>query len=405
MRNTLFMFCQLFVWQVWAQSSGQPIPKDFAPFVQPLYNGEESTALSIFDTNPESPDGKHVILVRYKKIVQGGHEGPEVMAELMVKNRITHVLKKITDVEVTNHNGSNAFWLNNTLLATQVEHLQSFEVFDVATGQSVFGKIEGELGHKASSGKIFFSRCNGRKLANHPNRKPYTSSEEGIWCLHSSNGALQKIVSKTTIIDAFTAQNPNITGNDVQLLHVDPNTKGDKILFDYRHKKVPASARHEQLQGFVEANGNNSRWIPKRPMHVVWYDNATMMGVDTEDPEKKVFKYDLYGKELALLAGPACHLGAAPNRQWYAGEGGYYKPEPDGFTRVYLYEKGNPTPIGLLASWKNAKITWTWVAHVNPSFSADNKRLYFIRAVENQEKFEAVFVDLEAAGVLQPGGE
>ena len=37
------------------QASGQ---RDLSSYVKPVYKGEESTGLSIFDTNPESPDGK-----------------------------------------------------------------------------------------------------------------------------------------------------------------------------------------------------------------------------------------------------------------------------------------------------------------------------------------------------------
>ena len=56
-------------------------------------------------------------------------------------------------------------------------------------------------------------------------------------------------------------------------------------------------------------------------------------------------------------------------------------------------------PERILSAWKNEKITWWWVAHVNPSFSADGKRLYFIRAVEGQDKFEAVYINLENTGI------
>jgi len=374
--------------------------RDLSPWVRPVYEGGESTALSIFDTSPESPDGTYLMFVRYPAIVQGGHAGPEVMAEVMVKNRKSGALKKITEAQVTNHNGSNAFWVGDTLLASMVAHQKTFEVFNVVTGKSLFGKIEGELGHKAAGKYIFFSRCNGRRMARHPEREPYRKKEEGLWRLDVSDGTLKQLISKKKIIKAFVKQNPEITGNEVNLLHVDPNLRGDKILFDYRHKKTPESKRHEQLQGFVNADGSGARWVPKRPMHVVWYDNASMLGVDVDDPQKKIYRYDLWGKELELLAGKACHLGVSPDRQWYGGEGGYYRPEADGFTRAYLYKKGQAQAVGILSAWANEKITWWWVAHVNPSFSADSQRMYFIRAVEGTDKFEAAVLDLKAAGLL-----
>jgi Tol biopolymer transport system component len=135
-------------------------------------------------------------------------------------------------------------------------------------------------------------------------------------------------------------------------------------------------------------------------MHVIWYDENTMMGVDMEDPKKKIYRYDLNGQQLELLAGKACHLGISPNRQLIAGEFGFYRAEPDDYTRLYLYTKEEPEPIGIVDQWANEKITWWWVAHVNPSFSADGRRLYFIRAVDGEEKFEAMVLDLAAAGII-----
>ncbi|MEX2045449.1 MAG: hypothetical protein WD941_08865 [Opitutus sp.] len=50
--------------------------------------------------------------------------------------------------------------------------------------------------------------------------------------------------------------------------------------------------------------------------------------------------------------------------------------------------------MALLSEWKNGKISWAWVAHANPSFSADGKRIYFIRASDREDKFEAVWLEL-----------
>ena len=37
---------------------------DLSKWARPVYDGEESTALSIFDANPESPDGKRLYFIR-----------------------------------------------------------------------------------------------------------------------------------------------------------------------------------------------------------------------------------------------------------------------------------------------------------------------------------------------------
>ncbi|MEM1136669.1 MAG: hypothetical protein AAGI07_12600 [Bacteroidota bacterium] len=302
---------------------------------------------------------------------------------------------------MTNHNGANAIWINNTTIALQIEHFKNFEVYDVETGRSLFGSINGELGHKSFNDIIFYSRCANRQLPKNETKRLYPKQEEGIWKFDLSSGKSSQIIKKKKIIKKFIKQNPDITGNDVQILHVESNPAGNKILFDYRHKKQPNDKRRKQLQGFVNADGSGVKWIPERPMHVVWYDNETMFGVEMDDKQKKMHRYDLEGNNLELLAGSACHLGISSDRNWFAGEFGFYKNEPDGFTRVYLYKRNETKPHAVLSAWQNAKITWRWVAHVNPSFSADGKRLYFIRAVEGMDKFEAVYIDLEKAGILR----
>ena len=69
--------------------SGLSAQTDLSKWVNPVYDGEESTALSIFDTNPESPDGKYLAFIKYKEIVKGGHAGPPTEAFLMVKNDVS----------------------------------------------------------------------------------------------------------------------------------------------------------------------------------------------------------------------------------------------------------------------------------------------------------------------------
>jgi hypothetical protein len=164
-------------------------------------------------------------------------------------------------------------------------------------------------------------------------------------------------------------------------------------MFDYRHQRH-SNEGWEELHGCMYADGSGIRWVKESPMHVVWFDNHTMFGVDTTDPEKKIYQYDLYGKKLEMLGGTSTHVGTSPDREWYMGESAYYQPEEDGFTRVYLYKRGEKEPYALLAEWNNTKITWTWVAHVNPSFSSDGKRAYFIRASNTEDKFEAVSINL-----------
>ena len=371
-------------------SCAQP---DYSKYVEPVYKGIESTALSIYDTNPESPDGKYICFIKYPEIAHGGHLEMPVKANVMLKNRTTGTTRMIFEVSCNNHNGVNAIWVNDSLLAFQVNDFKDFAVYNIRSNRSVCGLIEGELGHKSFGNLLFFTVCNARLLVYDTTRTLYPSRREGIYSLNCITGEITQVVRKDDMIEAFVAQNPNVSKNETKILHVEPNPQNDKIMFDYRYRSDPAKA-WISLHGFVYANGTGIRWIKERPMHVVWFDDNTMFGVDTEDREHKIYRYDLYGKKLEMLGGTSTHVGASPNREWYVGESDFYKPEEDGSTRVYLYKRGEKKPVALLSEWKNTKITWTWVAHVNPAFSTDGKRVYFIRASNAEDRYEAVFINL-----------
>ncbi len=363
--------------------------KDWTSYVHPISEGGEGTALSIYDTNPESPDGKYICCVEFPQIVHGGYDAGITDAHVMIKTRKTGEIKKIYDIEIFNHNGANAQWVNDTLVAFHTYDLYDFVVFDVKNDTIAIGPIDGELGHKSFDNELVFTYSRGYLDSDSVEKV----REKGIYKLDCITGSIEMMVSQAAIVKAFTTQNPEITGNDAEILHVEPNPRGDKILFDYRHQKE-AGISKEQLQGFVNADGSDLRWVPERPMHVVWYDNETMFGVDTKDLGKRIYRYDLHGKKMELLGGRATHVGTSPDRQYFVGESAYYQEEDDGFTRVYIYKKGSETPLALLAEWDNGQVVWDWKAHVNPSFSADGKRLYFIRTNDEKASFEAVSIDI-----------
>ena len=370
---------------------------DLTQSAKPIYQGNESTALSVFDTNPESNNGKTICYTRYPKIVNAGHEGPCVQAEVVLMDRKSKKTTIIDTVWATNHNAANAVWINNDLIAYQVDHFRNFSIYSIKQKKKIYTKIDGELGHKSFNNKLYYTISNWRLKYLYQRTKvkhtKYSANQEGIWCLDLNTGKKNKVVSLTKIADTFNQQNPEITSNEATILHVEPNPINTKISFDYRHVKNDGE-RAKQLQGFVNANGTDIRWVATRPMHVIWYDNDNWMGIDMSSNLKHNYKFDTKGNKLELLSGSGCHMGSSPDRKWFISEFGYYWAEKDGYTRVYLYKKGNPKPYAKLAEWNNSKVTWKWVAHVNPSFSADGKRAYFIRARDDQDKFEAVMLDM-----------
>jgi hypothetical protein len=232
--------------------------------------------------------------------VQGGHSGKAGKADVIIKDRKTGNSRKIYEVTCTNHNGANAIWVNDSLISFMVNHLQDFAVYNIISDQSVFGLVKGELGHKSFGNILVYTKCNGRLLGPDKNRSPFDAEEEGIHSLNCISGEKNQFVKKIDIITAFKSQNPNVTKNEARILHVEPSPLNDKIMYDYRHPRNPDN-RWEELHGFVFADGSGIRWVKERPMHVVWFGNDSMFGVDTKDPEKKIYKYDLFGEKMEML--------------------------------------------------------------------------------------------------------
>lgn len=375
---------------VWLYCACQPAFNqiDLREQVKPVMPEAAATGLSVFDTNPESPDGKYLCFVSYPVVIRGGYEADPVKVDVMIRNRHTGTTKRLAGAKANNHNGVNALWVDSVTLAIQID-LSAFEIYDVVTEKRLYGPVKGELGHKSFGKNIYFSRCSGRSV-----KAGFSEYEEGIFVLNSRSGAIRKIVSKAEILTAFLHQNPSIYSSGIKVLHIEPSPDETKVFFDFRHNWPNDAKQRAELHGCVNANGTNIRWIRERPMHVVWYDNQTMMGIYMHDAEKKICQFDLEGHVLDTLGGTATHMGASPDRQWYVGESGFYQAEKDGFTRVYLYYKGDKKPVALLCEWKNSKVTWAWKAHVNPAFSADGKRIYFIRSYTDMDKYEAVYLDL-----------
>src|SRR5690606_9295523 len=114
---------------------------DYSQHVGPIYEGKESTALSVYDTDPESPDGKNICFIKYPGIAKGGHLAKPVPASVMIKNRATGKIRKIYDVKCNNHNGANALWVNDSIVAFQLSDFKNFVIYNIKTDQVVLGPI------------------------------------------------------------------------------------------------------------------------------------------------------------------------------------------------------------------------------------------------------------------------
>jgi hypothetical protein len=113
-------------------------------------------------------------------------------------------------------------------------------------------------------------------------------------------------------------------------------------------------------------------------MSIMGHDNQIDDGMPND---KSCRRWDLEGNFIETLSGPGNHLGASFDKQLFASES-WYRQNP---IILSVFRKGNTT-----AFWKDtvstdSNVTWTLGNHVNPSFSRDNKRVYFNKLSEDNQ--------------------
>lgn len=211
--------------------AGQPAfnQLDLREQVKSVMPGAMATGLSVYDTNPESPDGKYLCFVSYPVVIRGGYEADPVNVEVMIMNRLAGKTKKVAIAKANNHNGVNALWVDSITLAFQINQ-SAFEVYHVVTGKKLYGPVKGELGHKSFGNNIYFSRCRERSK-----EAGFSEAEEGVFVLNTRSGIIREMVSKEEILNAFLYQNSSIYNSGITILHIEPSPDETKVFFDFRH--------------------------------------------------------------------------------------------------------------------------------------------------------------------------
>ena len=340
-----------------------------------------SAMLSIFDACPESPDGKWICYAYYAALAS--RKGERVPVKVIIRERATGKERVLADAKSSNHNGVNAIWLDARTIAFQTLANKTFSVMDVETGKKIVDSMVGELPHKAGGGLLFFSR----DISN-ASDKP---GDWGIWELNLKTGATRQVVTQERLYKALKALDPQIKNDRITLLHVDPSPDNKRVAAGFRYAVAGQNKPTPILVYFNAADGSNIGYLKNRPMHPLWYDNDTFMGIFTQNKDYLISRYNLAGDRIEKMAGLTTHAGASPDRKWFAGETSYYKPEADGHTRVALYRRGEMKPAAILAEWKNPTLSWSGDAHISCSFSADGQRVYFTRITPDNRSEPCVF--------------
>ena len=160
--------------------------------------------------------------------------------------------------------------------------------------------------------------------------------------------------------------------------HVQLNFSATSVMMRLSAKECPVFG----ALGCIDLDTGKTHIIPDKPVHQLWFDDETYMatrqfnqGRHIEMETSYIARFSKDGEELEILGGISNHMDGSPDRKYFAGDHCY----PDYAPNVYLYRRGDKTPVYTFEIPQNEYTTWKKQVHPNPSFSRNGKRLYFNR--------------------------
>lgn len=283
-----------------------------------------------------------------------------------------------------NHNGAYQRWVDDSTIAlspmqraSDGTNTASSKVIDVDArggGAVVFGPYPSSfLGDNTHDGKILI--------------QAFETSDDldqrGLWELNTQTASLDFLVGTSDVA-------PWIEGDPAMwfVSHAKYSRDGSHLAFVVEDPE--ADAAHLFVCSYdscrvSEPGFELSYWGTDKPMHFLWFDDDTLMGHDSEVNDGMIDdranrRWTIDKSVVETLAGPGNHQALSPDRSLVATES-WYASDP---TELYLYRRGETEPMVTLASlrnqegWDDWEMIWTDLAHVNPSFSRDGTRLYYM---------------------------
>jgi hypothetical protein len=342
------------------------------------------TSFGYFNTSPESPDGKRLIYVIYNEPAIKG----KVRGKLYICNRDLTSNRLVCDipVRIDNHNAAFQQWIDNDTVAfsSPGSVRGAAYIVNADTGKIEHGPFKSAyVGPNSHNGKILL--C--------VRYQPSNLGERGLYELDTKTGKT-RLLFPITFFKKHYKQYKWKGDPDTskwKIGHAKYSTDGSHIAFVII---PPGKGRKFHLFTSKPDTSDLIYFGPDKPMHYCWYDHNTLWGSDSEVNDgslnnKYIKKWSRKKEMLEILAGPGCHLGTSPDRNYFAGET-WYNSSP---VQLFLYKNGNKNPVATIFNCVYSKMIWDLHAHVNPSFSRDGKRVYYNRAVSEKLK-QAYFCDI-----------
>lgn len=346
------------------KEKSEPTLPRVVPVVGPL---DFNSAFSYYNTTPESPDGKLIAYVKFLSMPER-ERYEQVTGEIWVCDQELANHRKVVAIEMKGvHNGARLQWLSNSSFAYQDDSIRAVTI----DGNMLIEPITGTIGHKPFKGRFLYAAVD-------ENTGLYTIYEYDV-----ANKKISKLgdASDYTRIEELFPSPDMRTLEDRRILHLQYSPDGSKIAF-----RIDIGSKDEQYKHLVSQNidGTDIRFFGPKPMHFAWYDNASLMGHDNQiddgmPNDRSGRRWDLDGNYIETLSGPGNHLGASHDRELFASES-WYKENP---IILQVFKKGASTAFWQDTVSTDSRVIWTLGNHINPSFSRDNKRLYFNKYTED----------------------
>ncbi len=346
-----------------------------------------NTLLGMNGGCPESPDGK-LLVYAYKADLSA----PET--SIMVCNADLTGHREVYKVNCGNHNGPSASFIDNRLIVFRdgAGGHPVFRILDIETGEVKY-RIIAKESHCAENGLYPFS-LSADMMGLNPDYPQI--DRPGIYVLNVKSGDLRCVVEAREIEKLVTDAGYTATERTASVSHVQLNPSGTAVMMRIGVPECPVFG----ALGCVDLDTGKTHLIPDKPVHQLWFDDETYMATrqfcSFEGEQKRIEMETSYlarftkdGEELEVLGGIGNHMDGSPDRRLFAGDRCY----PGYPTDVYLYRRGDKTPIATYEMPQNEDVVWNKKVHANPSFSRDGKRLYFNR-IREDGGCDAVFADI-----------
>lgn len=346
-----------------------------------------STLLGMNGGMVESPDGKRIVYARKADLERSD-------TEIWVCSRDFTEHRKVFEVSCGNHNGPSATFITDSLIVFRdsEEGLPVFRILDADTG-AVKYKICAKESHCAQSGKYPFSVS---KEFMDKNPEYPEINKCGIYILDVMSGKIELAASEEDILNMVRSHGLTPNEYTASVSHVQLNPSATSVMMRLGVEDCPVFG----ALGCIDLDTGKTHIIPDKPVHQLWYDDDTYMATRQFNQGKRIEMETSYiarftkdGEEVEVLGGISNHMDGNAERTLFAGDRCYPGYAPN----VYLYKKGEKTPLAVFEIPHEEHTTWKLQVHPNPSFSRDGKRLYFNRqcaAEDGKYKTEAVCADI-----------